>query len=132
MVTHDSYGSQPPHIPSDSGMAQPGMAQPGMAAPQPGQPYQPYMAGPEINGKAVAALVCGMIFLGSPLGIMGLAFGKTAQRQIEAGYGIGRPLAKAGRILGWVSVGFTIFWALYIVVAIIAAVSAVNTVSNGF
>jgi hypothetical protein len=100
----------------------PGQYQP----PMPPPPYQPYQAGVEINGKAVAALVCGILFVASPLGIMGLAFGKTAERQIEAGMGIGRPIAKAGRILGWVSVGFTIFWALYILIAIIAAITAAS------
>ncbi|MCD0444683.1 DUF4190 domain-containing protein [Glycomyces sp. A-F 0318] len=98
--------------------------------PPPGPYYQPYQSGPEINGKAVAALVCGMLFVASPLGIMGLAFGKTAERQIDAGMGIGRPLAKAGRVLGWVSVGFTVFWALYFLIVIIAVIGAANAASN--
>ncbi|WP_051325506.1 DUF4190 domain-containing protein [Glycomyces tenuis] len=126
MATPDPYGPQPSPMgppPGQGGMPS------GPPGPPPAQPYQAYAAGPEINGKAVAATVCGLLFLTTPLGIMALVFGKTAQRQIEAGYGIGRPLAKAGRILGWVSVGFTIFWALYVVVVIIAVASVSNAVS---
>ena len=100
----------------------------------PSDPYyqqqQPYQPGVEINGKAVAALVCGILFVTSPLGIMGLAFGKTAERQINAGMGIGRPLAKAGRVLGWVSVGFTIIWALYFLVVIIILIGTANAASS--
>ncbi|GAB3236285.1 hypothetical protein GCM10027447_34480 [Glycomyces halotolerans] len=125
MSTPEPYGSQPPP-PPNPGM-QPPPAPPGMPYAQPGMPPQSHMAGPEINSKAVAALVCGLIFLATPLGLMGLFFGKTAQRQIDAGHGIGRPIAKAGRILGWVSLGFTIFWALYLVIVIIAVIAAVSS-----
>jgi hypothetical protein len=118
MDTPGQYGQQPSPAGGYGGMP---TSQPG---PPPAQPYQAYAAGPEINSKAVAAVVCGLIFLATPLGIMALVFGKTAQRQIEAGYGIGRPLAKAGRILGWVSVGFTIFWGLYIVFGIVIVASS--------
>ncbi|THV28479.1 DUF4190 domain-containing protein [Glycomyces paridis] len=117
-------------------MSDPYQVQPPAApyAPQPPLPgqYAPYAGGVEINGKAVAALVCGLVFLASPLGIMGLAFGKTAQRQIDAGMGIGRPLAKAGRVLGWVSVGFTIFWALYVVLAMTLFFTAATAVSTTY
>ncbi|WP_100444159.1 DUF4190 domain-containing protein [Glycomyces xiaoerkulensis] len=127
MSSPDPYAPQPPPMQPPPGQAAPGAYPP---PPQPGMPppYPPYQTGVEINGKAVAAMVCGLIFMTSPLGIMGLAFGKTAQRQIEAGQGIGRPLAKAGRVLGWVSVGFTIFWALYIIAAIVAISTAVSAV----
>jgi hypothetical protein len=125
MTSPDAYNppsQPPPYQPQPPGM---------QPAPQPGMPaapaFNPYAAGPEINGKAVAALVCGLVFLGSPLGLMGLFFGKTAERQIDAGMGIGRPIAKAGRILGWVSVGFTIFWAIYLIIVVIAIIAAASS-----
>ncbi|WP_168801523.1 DUF4190 domain-containing protein [Glycomyces buryatensis] len=124
MSMPDSYGqqpqqSQPPQMPPPPGQ------QPQM--PQPGMPYQPYPAGPEINSKAVAAMVCGMIFMTSPLGLIGLFMGRAAAREIDAGMGIGRPLAKAGRIFGWISLAFTIFWILYIILIITLGVAAFNS-----
>jgi hypothetical protein len=115
-MTYDPYGqqSQPPAMQPPPGMPM---------APQ----YPQQQVGIEINGKAVAALVCGVLFCTSPLGIISLVLGNTAQRQIEAGMGIGRPLAKAGRVLGWIGVGFTIFWVLYFVLIITTITSAVNS-----
>jgi hypothetical protein len=125
-MTYDPY-AQP---------SQPQVPPPGMQPP-PGMPMAPQyqaqqQAGVELNSKAVAAVVCGIIFCTSPLGIMALAFGKTAERQINAGMGIGRPLAKAGRILGWVAVGFTIFWAIYLVVVIIAITTTATAINSTY
>jgi hypothetical protein len=90
-------------------------------------PYQQQQpVGIEVNGKAVAALVCGVLFCTSPLGIISLVLGTSAQRQIEMGMGIGRPLAKAGRVLGWIGIAFTIVWIIYFV-SIIALVGTAAT-----
>jgi hypothetical protein len=119
-MSYDPYGQQP----------QP----PGMQPP-PGMPMAPaypqqQMQGTEINGKAVAAMVCGVLFCTGPLGIISLVLGKNAQREIEMGMGIGRPLAKAGRILGWIGIAFTIFWVGYFILLITLIGSAANSISN--
>jgi ABC-type antimicrobial peptide transport system permease subunit len=119
-MTFDPYAPQPSMPPS--------APQPG-AQPPPGMPpYQPQQQfGVEVNGKAVAALVCGVLFCTSPLGIIPLVLGKSAQRQIEMGMGIGRALAKAGVILGWIGVAFTIFWIAYFAIIITTIVSTFNS-----
>lgn len=93
----------------------------------PAAPYQPYAAGPEINGKAVAAMVCGVLFCAGPLGIIALVLGKSSQREIEAGMGIGRPLAKAGRVLGWIGIAFTLVWVAYFLLIIAVIGTAATT-----
>jgi peptidyl-prolyl cis-trans isomerase B (cyclophilin B) len=115
--------------------SQPQAPPPGMQPP-PGMPmapqYQPpqQQVGVEINGKAVAALVCGVLFCTGILGIISLVLGKTAQREIEMGMGIGRPLAKAGRILGWIGIAFTIVWIAYFVFLIAVIGTAASSISN--
>jgi peptidyl-prolyl cis-trans isomerase B (cyclophilin B) len=107
--------------------------QPSMQPP-PGMPqYQPQyqqQAGVEINGKAVAALVCGVLFCTGLLGIISLVLGKSAQREIEAGMGIGRPLAKAGRVLGWIGIAFSLVWVAYFIVLIAVIGSAASSIGN--
>lgn len=127
-MTYDPYGQQSqPSAPPPPGMQPP----PGMPmAPQYPQQYPPQQVGVEINGKAVAALVCGVLFCTGPLGIISLVLGKSAQGQIEAGMGIGRPLAKAGRVLGWIGIAFTIFWIAYFIFIIAVIGTAASSVSN--
>lgn len=117
-MTFDPYAPQPSMPPPGS--------QPGLQPP-PGMPPYQQQYGVEINGKAVAALVCGVLFCTSPLGIIPLVLGKSAQRQIEMGMGIGRALAKAGVILGWIGVAFTILWIAYFAVVITTVMSALNS-----
>jgi hypothetical protein len=123
-MSYDPY-AQPSH---------PQVPPPGMQPP-PGMPmaqqYQPQQQlGVEINGKAVAALVCGVLFCTGILGIISLALGKSAQREIEAGMGIGRPLAKAGRILGWIGIAFTIVWVGYFILLATVISSAASSIST--
>lgn len=130
-MTFDPYApqSQPPGMQSPAPQPPPGLQPPpGMPMAPQYQPQQP--VGVEINGKAVAALVCGVLFCTSLLGIISLVLGKSAQREIEAGMGIGRPMAKAGRILGWIGIAFTLVWIAYFAVIIATVVSAANSIST--
>ncbi|HEX2143485.1 MAG TPA: DUF4190 domain-containing protein [Glycomyces sp.] len=128
-MSYDPYGSQsqPPGMQSQP---------PGMQPPPPGMPpapapmYAQQAPGLEINGKAVAAMVCGVLFCTGPLGIISLVLGKSAQTQIEAGMGIGRPLAKAGRVLGWIGIAFTIVWVAYFILIISLIGTAATSYSN--
>lgn len=73
---------------------------------------------PKTSGKAIAALICGIIGLvicGIILGIISIVLGKQAMAEIDSSGGAigGRGLALAGVILGVVDiVGFAIFMIL--------------------
>jgi hypothetical protein len=71
--------------------------------------------GSPTNGKAIAGMVLGIVWLCGIGSILALVFGYQAKREIEASGGLqeGRGMAIAGIVLGWVGVGFLI---LYVVV----------------
>lgn len=94
------------------------------ASPPPSYGYPP--PAPPTNGLAIASLVLSLLglvgvlpFLGT---ILGLIFGYSARNQIAQSQGTqgGEGLAKAGIIIGWVTLGI---WALVICSAIIFGVA---------
>ncbi|MCX6471006.1 MAG: DUF4190 domain-containing protein [Corynebacteriales bacterium] len=143
------YGYPPPP-PTNYGYPQnPGAGQPNPAygqspygRPYAGTPYQqagggapayltPYGApmGTTTNGKAIAALVCGiasfltcLLFVGIPAVILG----NIAIAEIDASQGSqeGRGMAVAGRVLGWVAIALTIIVLVIVLIALIAASSS--------
>lgn len=99
------------------------------------QPYGPYTPppsygypppAPPTNGLAIASLVLSLLGLVGVLPllgtILGLIFGYSARNQIAQSRGTqgGAGLAKAGIIIGWVTLGI---WALGICVGIIFGVA---------
>lgn len=120
-MTFDPYSQQ---------QSQPPGMQPPPAYPQQAPGYPQQQAGVEINGKAVAALVCGVLFCTGLLGIISLVLGKSAQREIDMGMGIGRPMAKAGRVLGWIGIAFSLVWVAYFVIMISVISTAATTLTN--
>jgi hypothetical protein len=116
---------------------------PNYQAPQPNQqqyppppppPYGPYgyqYAAPRpTNGMAIAAMVCGIVGVCSPLGILGVIFGTIAKRQIrETGEG-GDGLATAGVVTGWIGIAATIGWIIYYIVMFAALGAAVNELED--
>ncbi len=77
----------------------------------PRQPAPPAQAPPayavaQTNGLAIAALVCGIVWMGGLGSILALVLGYTARNQIDASGARegGRGLAVAGIVLGWVGV----------------------------
>lgn len=78
----------------------------------PSQPVPPAPAAPPVyavaqtNGLAIAALVCGIVWLGGLGSILALVLGYTAKGQIDRSGGRegGRGLAVAGIVLGWIGV----------------------------
>jgi hypothetical protein len=70
------------------------------------------------NGKAIASLVLGIVWLCSLGSILALIFGYMAKNEIDESGGTqgGRGLAIAGIVLGWIGVGalllFLLLWAL--------------------
>jgi drug/metabolite transporter (DMT)-like permease len=107
MSTPDPYSQQP---------QQPQQPPP----PPPYAPYPPqygYMYPPPqpTNGMAIAAMVCGIVGVCSPLGILGLIFGTIAKRQIRERGEQGDGMATAGIVLGWIGVASIVFWILYFV-----------------
>lgn len=79
---------------------------------EPSQPVPPASAPPpahaiaQTNGLAIAALVCGIVWMGGLGSILALVLGYTAKGQIDRSGGRegGRGLAVAGIVLGWVGV----------------------------
>ena len=106
-----SYAAPPPPPPPPPGV-------PGVP------PGQPYGAPPPNSGKAVTALVLGIlgIVVCQVLGVAAIIVGKQANDEIAASGGRlgGDGLAKAGIILGWVAVALLIVTAviLFLLVAL--------------
>jgi len=82
--------------------------------PPPDGGYSGESAGPQkTNPKATWALVTGILGLCcAPIGIAGIVLGKSAQTEIAASGGrqSGEGLAKAGFIIGIISVALWILW----------------------
>ena len=97
---------------------------PGPPQVPPGPPQGPWATSPPNSGKAVAALVLGILGIVScqVLGIAAIVLGQQASDEIAASGGRlgGEGFAKAGVIMGWVAVallvltvlGFIVFFAI--------------------
>lgn len=109
----------PPPFPQPQGPAPFGAPQPGYGPAQPPGYGPPAFQQQGNNGKAIAALVLGILSVlcfGILAGIPAIIFGQIAKREIDAGNGGGRGMAQAGFILGIVSVAITVL-ALIVVLA---------------
>ncbi len=79
----------------------------------------PFATKPKMNGKAVAALVLGIVQCFFITSILAVIFGNLALGEIAASDGRqrGRGLAIAGIVLGWISIavlgGLAIAWLVY-------------------
>jgi hypothetical protein len=64
------------------------------------------------NGKAIAAMVLGIVWMCGIGSILALVFGYGAKNEIDAAQGTqgGRGMAVAGIVLGWIGVGFLIMY----------------------
>jgi hypothetical protein len=120
------------------------MSTPDPYAPQPQPPQQPppppygayppygypYVPPRPTNGMAIAAMVCGIVGVCSPLGVLGIIFGTVAKRQIrETGEG-GDGMATAGIVCGWIGVAATIVWIAYYVVMFAMIGAAFNEIDD--
>ena len=90
-----------------------------MATYQPGEAFQGTAGHPP---RAVPSLVCGIVGLlicGFLAGIPAILLGNQAIREIDASNGsyTGRGTAKAGVILGWLAIAWTIVAAILVAVA---------------
>jgi hypothetical protein len=76
------------------------------------------------DGKAVGALVCGIVGLTvcAPVGIAAIVLGNRSRRDIAASDGglQGDGMAQAGLIMGWISVGLLILGVLVLVIVLAA------------
>jgi hypothetical protein len=77
-------------------------------------------------GKAVGALVCGIVGLAvcAPVGIAAIVLGRQARSDIAASSGPvrGDGMAQAGLIMGWIAVGLLILGVLVFVIVLATAV----------
>lgn len=110
-----SYAAPPPPPPPPPGV-------PGVP------PGQPYGAPPPNSGKAVTALVLGIlgIVVCQVLGVAAIIVGKQANDEIAASGGRlgGEGLAKVGIILGWVAVALMAITAVILVFVLLLAAVA--------
>ena len=117
--------SYPPPPPPGYGGPPPGYGPPGG--------YGGYPPSRSTNGKAIAALICGICaFVVCPLmGIAAVILGPQAKREIAAQPDLqeGTGMAQAGQILGWIAVGLMIAFVLFIIVAIIIGASTSSALS---
>jgi Domain of unknown function (DUF4190) len=78
-------------------------------------------------GKAVTALVCGIVglFVCAPVGIAAIILGRQARTEITASGGRlqGDGMAQAGLIMGWIAVGLLIVGILVSGIVLVAAAS---------
>lgn len=75
----------------------------------------PYPAMVRTSGLAVAALVMGILFLWGLGSVLALVFGYRSRAEIAGSNGqlVGRGMATAGIVLGWLGVfGTTMFFAI--------------------
>jgi hypothetical protein len=108
----------PPPYPQPQQPPPYGSPQPGYGPPQPpgyGQPAFPQQGN---NGKAIAALVLGILSIlcfGIFAGIPAIILGQMAKREISEGKGQGAGMAQAGFILGIVSAAITVLVIIIVV-----------------
>jgi hypothetical protein len=87
--------------------------------------YEPAPSSAPTAGKAVGALVCGIIGLAvcAPVGIAAVVLGRQARGDIAAAGGRlqGDGMAQAGLIMGWISVGLLAVGILVFLIVLAAA-----------
>jgi len=86
------------------------------------------------HGKAIAALICGIagLFLCQLVGIAAVILGPQARREIAAQPDRyeGDGMAKAGLILGWISIGVLILEVIALIVLIAIGFSTSSTTGS--
>jgi hypothetical protein len=116
------------------GTAQParptGTTPPNMPGMQPPAPMQYGAYAPKrTEGTAIASLVLGIAgFVFCPLvcSILAIIFGNQAKAKIAADPSLdGEGMAKAGVVLGWIGVAFTIVWVL-VFLSIVNSADSIN------
>jgi hypothetical protein len=105
--------------------------------PVPPLPPGAQVAYPPNSGKAIAALVCGILGITMcgcfPISIVAWVLGSQAEQEIRASHGqlSGDGLAKAGRIMGIIGTVAGIVY-LGLIVALFAFSIAVDTTTSGY
>lgn len=104
---------------------------PGYGGQPPSGPYGGYQQMKSTNGKAIAALICGICaFLVCPLtAIAAVILAPQAKREIAADPDRyeGGGMAQAGQIIGWIAIGLYVVGGLFFLVLIIIAAGTSST-----
>jgi uncharacterized protein DUF4190 len=117
------FGQPPPQPQPPVGPPQPGYGppQPGYGPPQPG--FGPPVQQQSTNGKAIGALVAGILSIlcfGLLAGIPAIILGNMARKEIDQGQGGGRGMATAGFILGIIGTVLGSLWLILVIVGSVA------------
>jgi Domain of unknown function (DUF4190)/Domain of unknown function (DUF1707) len=84
--------------------------------------YYPPAAPRRTSSMAVGSLVCGIgqLIFWFPAGIAAIVLGHMARRQIRQTGEAGDGMAVAGLVLGWIGIGLTLLFALFVILAFAA------------
>ena len=88
--------------------------------PQAG-PYQPqWDPGPQSSNKALASLICGILFVCAPASIAAVVLGHLALVDIKrsAGRMAGQGMAIAGLVMGYLGIGLTVIYMVVVMFAV--------------
>jgi len=109
--------------PPSTGYAQPGSSPSAAAGPTPYAPPLPshYSGAPEMSGKAIGSLICGILFFFFPIAIVAVVLGHLSLSDIRKSTGrlTGRGVAIAGLVLGYMGLSV-------IPILIVAAIAIPN------
>jgi uncharacterized protein DUF4190 len=88
---------------------------------QAGVPQGGWTTAPQNSNKAIASLVCGVLFMCAPASIAAIILGHLALVDIKrtAGRMAGRGMAIAGLTLGYVGIGLTTLYFIFIFVVVL-------------
>lgn len=117
--------SNPPQWADQSPSGLPSSDQPQWGQqPQWQQQHGGWQPAPQTPGSATASLIlgiCSIVLCPPILGPLAIVYGNKAKREIDGAGGRlgGRGMAQAGVITGWIGVGITLLWILFVVLVII-------------
>ena len=100
--------------------------------PQAGPYQQQWDPGPQSSNKALASMICGILFLCAPASIAAVVLGHLALVDIKrsAGRMAGQGMAIAGLVMGYLGIGLTVIYFVVVIFAMRTAMQNMNVPLN--